>query len=55
MNIFGVKDIIDDGEFVSISTISGSIIHLPSQDKHSIVVESWGDHDIKVHVDWGEG
>jgi len=38
MKIIGVTRIYDNGEFVTIETISGSVVHLPRQSSHSITI-----------------
>lgn len=54
MRICNVKEIFDNGEFISVITTTGSAIHLP-RDKHSIVIEL---HDIgygcNVIISFGE-
>ena len=38
MKIFNITQIFDNGEFVTIVTETGSAVHLPMNDKHSITV-----------------
>ena len=37
MKIYNVIEIYDNGEFVTITTETGTLIHLPSRETHSIV------------------
>ena len=39
MKIYNVKEIYDNGEFVTIVTFTGSVIHLPMDGKHSLAVK----------------
>ena len=48
MRIHGIVEIFDNGEFVTIVTSTGSAIHLPTESKHSIVIESDSVDDSKV-------
>lgn len=38
MQINGVTNIYDNGEFVTITTITGSTVHLPINSAHSITI-----------------
>lgn len=46
MKIHNVKEIFDNGEFVTIVTESGTSIHLPMNSKHSITI-----NDIEYPLD----
>lgn len=39
MQISGVVKMFDNGEFITITTASGSMIHLPSNSKHNIILD----------------
>ena len=39
MKIANVVEIFDNGEFVTLVTMTGSAIHLPMNAKHSIIVQ----------------
>jgi hypothetical protein len=55
MKVGKVQEICDCGEFVSIITITGTIIHLPSNEKHSITLTVDSENDVDVKVDFNEG
>ena len=50
MKICNVVSIHDNGEFVSIVTKTGTVIHLPRGWEHSIVVQKYGSDESRAMV-----
>ena len=55
MKICNIKEIYDNGEFVSIITISETAIHLPASEKHSITLVVDDRNNVDAFIEFKEG
>jgi hypothetical protein len=54
MKIYNVKEVFDNGKFVTLITISGSNVNLPIEEEHSLTIEQNGSF-CNVSIDFNAG
>lgn len=55
MKVCNIKEIYDNGEFISIITISETVIHLPVNEKHSITLVTDNRNNVDALIEFKEG
>jgi len=55
MKICNVKEIFDNGEYITIITNSGTEIHLPRDQQHSLVVKISEPYMVNLLVSFDQG